>query len=86
VVVGEIVLIGKEYMRRRLTVFVMAALIAVSGAACGVEDQIRDRANEEVDKQKQRAKDEVDKQKKRVEDEVEKKISEESTRILGEEK
>jgi hypothetical protein len=91
VVVGEIVLIGKEYMRRRLTVFVMAALIAVSGAACGVEDQIRDRANDEIDKQKQRASDEIDKQKQRVEDEVnkgrtevEKKISEESTRISGE--
>ena len=73
-------------MKRKLTIFVMAVLVAVSGAACGIEDQVRDRANEEVDKQKQRAKDEVDKQKKRVEDKVEKKISEESTRILGEDK
>ncbi len=77
-------------MKRRLTVFVAAAVIAVFSAACGVEDQIRNRANDEIDKQKQRANDEIDKQRQRVEDEVnkgrdkvEKRVAEESTRISG---
>lgn len=60
-------------MKRRLAVLLTAGLVSASGVACaGVEDEIRDRAREEVEKQRQRVEQEVDKQRQRVEQEVNK--------------
>lgn len=48
-------------MKRKLTVLLAVALVPVFGTvACAtVEDELRDRAKEEVDKQRQRAEDRV---------------------------
>ena len=77
-------------MNKKLAALVAAVVIGGFGAGCGVEDQVRDRANDEIDKQKQRANEEIDKQKQRAEDElnkgrdkVEKRVMEESTRLTG---
>lgn len=64
-------------MKRKLTVLLAALLISTAGvgfagACSGVEDELRDRAREEVDKQRQRVEKEIDNQRQRAEDEVKK--------------
>jgi sensor domain CHASE-containing protein len=73
---------GKENMRRKLAVVLVGVLAAVSGvAACGVvEDEIRQRAQDEVDRQQQRLEEEVEKGRTQIEQRVE----EEVTRALEE--
>lgn len=59
-------------MKRKIAILFVTALVAIFGAAaCGtVEDQVRNRAQDEVDKQKQRVSDEVEKGRQQVEDKV----------------
>lgn len=61
-------------MKTKIVILFAAALVSVSGAtACGaVEDEVRNRAQEEVDKQRQRVEDEVEKGRQQVEDRVNK--------------
>lgn len=64
-------------MKRKLTVLIAAVLVSISGlgfaASCSaVEDEVRDRAREEVDKQRQRVEKEIDKQRQKAEDEIKK--------------
>ncbi|CAN5645293.1 hypothetical protein BH24ACT20_BH24ACT20_01980 [soil metagenome] len=51
-------------MKKKFAVVCSALLISMSGVlGCGaVEDQVRDRANDEVNKQKQKAEDRVKKE------------------------
>ncbi len=51
-------------MKKKFVVVCSALLISISGiTGCGaVEDQVRDRANDEVNKQKQKAEDRVKKE------------------------
>jgi F0F1-type ATP synthase membrane subunit b/b' len=67
-------------MKRRFAVFSVAALVAVLGAAScqTVEDEVRNRAQEEVDRQRQWVEEEVDRKRTRAED----RVAEEATRLL----
>ena len=64
--------LGRRSMKRKLLVLFVAALVPLSGAvACGgVEEEIRQRAGEEVDKGRQRIEQEVDKGRTQLEQEV----------------
>lgn len=66
--------------RKRVAVLCAALLIPASGAlGCGaVEDQVRDRANEEVTRQQQNAEDRINQEITRAED----RIRQEATRAL----
>ena len=59
-------------MRRKIIILFITAFVSIFGAAaCGaVEDEVRNRAQDEVDKQKQRVADEVEKGRQQVEDKV----------------
>lgn len=58
-------------MRRKLSIPLSAVYVALIGVGCaGVEEQIRERARDEVDRQRQRVEKEIDRQRQRVEDEV----------------
>lgn len=59
-------------MKKKIAILFVTALVSILGAtACGaVEDEVRNRAQEEVDKQKQRVADEVEKGRQQVEDKV----------------
>lgn len=64
-------------MKRKIAVLLAAGLVSTFGAGfaascASVEDEVRDRAREEVDKQRQRVEKEIDKQRQRAKDEVEK--------------
>lgn len=61
-------------MKRRIVILSVTVFVSIFGAAaCGaVEDEVRNRAQEEVDKQRQRVEDEVEKGRKQVEDRVNK--------------
>ena len=64
-------------MRKKVIVLCAALFIPVSGiTACGtVEDQVRDRANEEVTRQKQRAEDRIQQEVTRAEDRVRQEVT-----------
>ena len=68
---------GRTSMKRKLLVLFVVALVPLSGAvACGgVEEEIRQRAQEEVDKGKQRVEQEIDKGRTQVEQEVTQRVS-----------
>ena len=58
-------------MRRRLVIFSAAALASVFGAAaCGAEEEVRQRAEEEVDKRRQQAEERVQEGRTQIEQEV----------------
>lgn len=61
-------------MKTKISILFITALVSIFGvAACGaVEDEVRNRAQEEVDKQRQRVEDEVEKGRQQVEDRVNK--------------
>lgn len=67
-------------MNKKITILITTALVSMFGvAACGaVEDEVRNRAQEEVDKQRQRVEDEVEKGRKQVED----RINKEATKLV----
>lgn len=67
-------------MKGRLAILCATALVSVSGlGACGtVEDEVRNRAQEEVDRQRQRVEDEVEKGRQQVEE----RVTEEATQLL----
>ena len=59
-------------MKRRLTIFLAAALVSVSGAsACeGVQDELQRRAQEEVEKGRQQVEQRVQEERTKVEKQV----------------
>lgn len=67
-------------MKTKLAILFVTALVSVSGAAAcsAVEDEVRNRAREEVDKQRQRVEDEVEKGRKQVED----RVNQEATKLV----
>ncbi len=67
-------------MKIKFAILFITAFVSISGAtACGaVEDEVRNRAREEVDKQRQRVEDEVNKGRKQVED----KVNKEATKLV----
>ena len=70
--------VGRMDLKRKLLVILAVALVPLSGtAACGgVEQEIRQRANEEVEKGKQRVEQEVDKGRTQLEQEVTQRVGE----------
>lgn len=67
-------------MKRKIAILCTTALVSISGAtSCGaVEDEVRNRAQDEVDKQRQRVEDEVEKGRQQVED----RVNNEATKLL----
>lgn len=69
---------GRTTVKRKLLALFVIALVPLAGAvACGgVEEEIRQRADEEIDRGRQRVEQEIDEGRTRVEQEVTQRVSE----------